>query len=428
MKVTKKDLPKKQVEIIVEVTPIELKPYLEQATKKISQDVNVPGFRKGNVPYDVLKQNVGESTIYEEAFYEVVNKTLPKILVDEKINFIGQPKVDAEKIAPGNPLVYKAVISLMPTVKLGNYKTLKAQKKKVEVKPDELEKTLEDLRKMHAQEKIVLRAAKKGDKVEVDFTIKLAGAVIEGGQDKKYPIVVGENKFIPGFEDALLGMKAGDEKDFKLTFPKDYFKKELQGRETDAHVKVNNVNERSLPKLDDNLAQGFNFKDLVEMKQKIEDNIKAELNQKEDERFELALLEEIIDMSEFDEFSDALLESETAKMMNELKYQIEDSGGNMDEYFKSIKKTEKEVKKDFQPKADKRLKTALIAKEVGIQEKVTVSDKEVEDEIKKILETYKEMPEMNKQFESEEYKNYLKNMLVNRKVFAILSSFAEKSK
>ena len=206
------------------------------------------------------------------------------------------------------------------------------------------------------------------------------------------------------------------------------FKKELQGRETDAHVKVNNVYERSLPKLDDNLAQGFNFKDLAEMKKKIEDNIKAELNQKEDERFELALLEEIIEKSTFDEFSDALIESEVNKMLNELKYQVEDSGGKIDEYYKSIKKTEAEVKKGFEPQADKRLKTALIAKEVGKQEKVTVSDKEVEDEIKKILETYKEMPEMTKQFESAEYKNYLKNMLVNRKVFALLASFAEKSK
>ena len=180
--------------------------------------------------------------------------------------------------------------------------------------------------------------------------------------------------------------------------------------------------------MDDNLAQGFNFKDLAEMKKKIEDNIKAELNQKEDERFELALLEEIIEKSTFDEFSDALIESEVNKMLNELKYQVEDSGGKIDEYYKSIKKTEAEVKKGFEPQADKRLKTALIAKEVGKQEKVTVSDKEVEDEIKKILETYKEMPEMTKQFESAEYKNYLKNMLVNRKVFALLASFAEKSK
>lgn len=424
MKVDKKDLPKKQIELTVELTPEEVKPYLDKAAEKISQDVEIPGFRKGKVPFDVLKKNVGEATIYEEAFYHIVNKTLPQIIVDEKIDFIGQPKVDAEKIAPGNPLVYKAIVTLMPDVKLGDYKTLKA--KKNEVKPDEekLKATFEDLKKMQAKEKVVLREAKDGDKAEIDFEIKMAGVAIEGGTGKNTPVIIGEKKFIPGFEEALLGMKAGDEKDFKVTFPKDYFQKNLAGKEHDAHVKVHNVYERSLPEIDDEFAKALNFKTADELKKKVEENIKAEVQQKEDERFELAILEEIMDKSEFDEFSDDLINAEVDKMVHELKHQVEDTGGKFEDYLKNIKKSEDEVREGFKPKAEKRLKTALVSREVAKAENIKVEDKEIDAELEKIKQMYGQMPEMQKQFEAPEYRNYVGNMLTNRKVFEKLAAYA----
>ena len=428
MKVDKKELPKKQIELLVELSPEELKPYIDEAAKKISEDANIPGFRKGKVPFDVLKQNVGEATIYEEVFYQAVNKTLPQIIIDEKIDFIGQPKVDAEKIAPGNPLIYKAVVTLMPDVKLGDYKTLKSKKKEVKPEKEKIETTFEDLKKMQAKEKVVLREAKNDDKVEVDFEIKMAGVPIEGGSGKNTPIILGEKKFIPGFEEAMLGMKAGDEKDFKVTFPQDYFQKNLAGKEHDAHIKVLNIYERSLPEIDDEFAKAMNFKDVKEMKAKIEENITAEVQQKENERFELAILEEIMEKSEFDEFSDDLINAEVDKMMHELKHQVEDSGGKFDDYLKNLKKTEEEVKKGFKPKAEKRLKTALISREVARAEKIKVEDKEIDAELEKIKQAYGQMPEMQKQFEAPEYRNYVGNMLTNRKVFEKLASFASADK
>ncbi|MBU0732509.1 trigger factor [Patescibacteria group bacterium] len=424
MKVDKKELPKKQIELLVELTPEELQPYLDQAVKKISEDVDIPGFRKGKVPFDVLKKNVGEATIYEEAFYQAVNKTLPQIVIDEKIDFIGQPKVDAEKIAPGNPLIYKAIVTLMPEVKLGDYKTLKSKKQEVKPDKEKVENTFEDLKKMQAKEKVVLRAAKNDDKVEVDFEIKMAGVPIEGGSGKNTPIIIGEKKFIPGFEEAMLGMKAGDEKDFKVSFPKDYFQKTLAGQEHDAHIKVLNVYERSLPEIDDDFAKALNFQTVDEMKKKIEENIAAEVQQKEDERFELAILEEIMEKSEFDEFSDDLINAEVDKMMHELKHQVEDSGGKFEDYLKNLKKTEDEVKEGFKPKAEKRLKTALISREVARAELVKIEDEEIDSELEKIKQVYGQMPEMQKQFEAPEYRNYIGNMLTNRKVFEKLASIA----
>ncbi|MFH0818447.1 MAG: trigger factor [Patescibacteria group bacterium] len=423
MKIDKKELADRKLELLVELDNTDVKPFLAKAALKISQEVSIPGFRKGKVPYDILKQHVGEATIYEEAFYNIVNKTLPEIVKKENIDFVGQPKVDAEKIAPGNPVVYKVTFVLMPKIKLGDYKTLTVKKQVVKTDEEKVKKTLADLRKLRAQEKLVERTAKKDDKVEVDFTIKLAGVVIEGGQGKKYPIVIGEKKFIPGFEDNLMGLKTGETKNFKITFPKDYFEKKLADRECDVEAKVQAVYEITLPELNDEFAKGLNFKTWAELEKQIRDNINMELEQKEKERLELAILEEIISKSTFDPIPEEMLEIEIQKMMHEFKHNVENSGGKFADYLQHIKKTEDDIKRDFQPNAEKRIKTGMIAKAVAEAEKIDATDKEVAEEIEKTIAPYKDEPDMIKQFESEQYKRYAKNILINQKTFALLESF-----
>lgn len=425
MKIEKKEINKTQVELIVEISIEELKPFLNQATQEISKDVKVPGFRAGNVPYDILKKHVPEAQIYEQAFYKAVNKTLPQAIKQEKIEFIGQPKVDLEKVAPGNPMIYKAQLALMPNVKLGDYKSFKAKKKPVEVDQKKVDKTFEDLRQLRAQEKLVKREAKKGDKVTVDFTVKQNNVPIEGGQAKKQPVVIGENQFIPGFEEQITGLKAGDEKKFPLTFPEKYPQKTLAGKKCDFEVKVHEVFELTLPELDDKLAQSFNFKTLEEFKEKIKENITTESEQKEKERLELALLEEIIERSEFDPLPSMLLDAEIEKMMHELKQQVEGQQAKFEDYLKSIKKTEEDLRKEWKPQAEKRIKTALITRQIADQEKIEASDADVEAERKKTLEMYKEMPDMKQKLDTPEYRSYLKNMLSNRKVFEFLASFVK---
>jgi len=423
MNIKKNNLPKSELEIVVTVEVQELKPYLDKAIKKISQETNIPGFRKGHVPYDILKKNVGEASIYEEAAYDAVNKILAEIITKDKIDFVGQPKVDFEKIAPGNPLIFKAIIALMPSVKLGNYKELKAKKKPVVIDEKKVEQTFLDLRKMRAQEKLVDRETKKGDKVQLDFTIKLAGIIIEGGQAQNFDLVLGEGKFIPGFEEQVVGLKKDAMKDFKITFPQDYFEKKLAGRQCDVSVKINAVYEMTVPELNDEMAQSFNFKDKKELAEKIRDNIKHELEQKENERLELEIIEEIIKQSEFGAFSDVLISAETEKMWHELTHSVEDAGGKIEDYLKHIKKTAEDIKKEWQPQAEKRIKAALIAKTVAVAEKISIDEKEVEEELKKMLAAYEKMPEMKQQFNSQAYKSYLVNLLMNKKTFKRLTSF-----
>lgn len=423
MKVEKKNLPKQQLELVVTLEVAELQPYLDQAAKKISNEVKIPGFRAGHVPYDVLKKNVGEATIYEEAFYKAVDAVLPKIILDEKIEFVGQPSVDVEKVAPNNPLVFKAIFGLMPTVTLGDYKTLKTKKTKVQVNEKKVEQALSDIQKMRAQEKLVDRAAKKSDKVEIDFDIKLAGVAIENGHAHKYPLVLGDNKFIPGFEEQVIGLKKDQEKDFKITFPKEYHDKNVAGRECDVYVKVVAVYEVTLPKRDDEFAKGFNFESWAILEKQIRDNIQKELENKEQEKLELAILEEIIAKSQFSEFPDQLLELETKKMMHELEHSVEDAGGKMEDYLKHIKKTEEELKKELQPQTLKRIQTALVAKAVSLAEKIKVEPTEIDKELDQQRKAYAANPEMEKQLNSDAYRRYLENILLNKKTFEKLESF-----
>lgn len=189
------------------------------------------------------------------------------------------------------------------------------------------------------------------------------------------------------------------------------------------HVKINNVYEVTLPELNDEMAQSFNFKDKKELEEKIRDNIKHELEQKENERLELEIIEEIINKSEFGEIPETLIGAEIEKMWHELQHSVEDAGGKIEDYLKHIKKEEKDIKKEWEPQAIKRIKAALVSREIAKAEKITVEDKEVEEELKKMLAVYDKMPELKKQFNSVAYKRYLVNMLLNKKTFERLTSF-----
>ena len=199
MKIEKKDLGKNQVELTIEVPVEELKNHLEKAAQKLSKKSKIPGFRPGKAPYDLVKARVGEMAIYQEALELIVNATLYQVVMQEKLITVGQPEIKIEKLAPGNPIIYKAIVSLLPEISLGNWQTKKIDKKIVKAEEEEINQTLKQLQEMRAQETLADRVANQGDKMEVDFEVSINKVVIEGGTSKKYPIILGENRMIPGF-------------------------------------------------------------------------------------------------------------------------------------------------------------------------------------------------------------------------------------
>lgn len=425
MKADIKKLEKSQLEITIEVSPEEVRPYLEKAAIKISQEAKIPGFRPGKAPYEMIKQKFGEMAIMQEAIDDIISKTYYQTLKENEIVSIGQPKIDIEKMAPENPFVYKATISTLPKITLGDYSSIKLSPKKVEVKDDEVNKVIEDIRTMRATSALTDRAAKTGDRLEINFDIFIDNVPIENGQHKKYPITLGEGRFIPGFEEQLAGLKTGDTKEFELKFPEEYFQKNLANKKALFKVTCNAVYEVTLPKVDDDFAKDISaqqFKTVQELKDSVKKNLEEEQKMKENQRLEVEMMDKIIAISKFEPLPEVLVHGEVHKMLHELEHNIEDQGFKFEDYLKNINKTEEELEKELMPQAEARVKSSILAREIYQEQKIEVREDEVEKEIEEMVKRYSGNPEARKQLESETYKDYIRNMIGNRKVMEYLKN------
>jgi len=344
MNVTTKKLPKSQVELTVELSIEELKPYIQQAVAEISKESVIAGFRPGKAPYEIVEKQVGAMKIYQQAAEKAIQKTYPQAIIDNKLLTVGPPKIAVEKIAPNNPLVYKATAALLPNVKLGDYKKIKEGRKEVGVEAKEVDGTLNNLQKMFGKEKRVSRPVQKGDKVEMDMNTYVDKVPIDGGKSENHPVTVGEGHFIPGFEDNLVGLVEGQTKEFQLKFPKEYHRKDLAGKPVDFKVKMKSIFEIEKPDLDDNFAKtAGKFEKLDDLRRQIEKNIHQEKTAKEQQRWELAVIEQIINKSSFDEIPDILVESELHKMLHELEHEVTGQGMKFEDYLSSIKKSKEDL-------------------------------------------------------------------------------------
>lgn len=423
MNVTRKDLPKSSVELTIEVPVDEVKPYIEEAAKHIAKEVEIKGFRKGKVPYDVLAKHVGEQSIYEEAFNAIVEDTYKKAVKQEKLQIAGRVNIEQEKLAPGNPVVYKATVPLLPSVKLGDYKKLKTRKEAAKVDERKIEKTLDDLRKMRAKEKVVNREAKEGDKAIIDFDVKIDGVSIEGGQGQNSPLNLGSNQFIPGFEEAVVGMKKGEEKDFDATFPKEYHNKEIAGKKAKIHVKLNDVYEVELPEINDEMAKEMNFDSAEHLKKELRANMEREEEQHMQQKFESDMVREVMELSEIEDLPDQLVDEEAQNMLHEMKHDIMQQGLKFEDYLQHIKKTEEELLKEYREPASDRIKAALVMRELSIAEDIKVDMPEVDKEMEEMKKLYEKMPEAAQEIDSPQQRERMMNMMVHRKLFERLEGF-----
>lgn len=411
------------VEILVELSVEELKPYLEKSAVKISETAKIEGFRPGKAPYNIVKEKFGEMAILQEAIDDIISKTYYQAVVENELVSIGQPKIDIEKIAPENPFSYKATVAVLPKVTLGDFSKIKLKREEIKITDDKVNQVVEEIRKMRSSQEKVDRAAKSGDALKIDFDVYRDGVPIEHGKSQDYPITIGEGKFIPGFEENLVGMKAGDEKEFKLKFPEEYFEKSLAGKPAEFKVKIKEVNEVKLPELTDDFAKevsGGKYDKVDDMKTGIAENLKEEETAKQEQRLEISLLEEAVKVCEFEELPEVLVHEEIHRMIHELEDSIAMKGLNFDDYLKSIGKTVEELEKGMEPQAELRAKTSILAREIYQQQKFEVTPDEIEKEIAEIASRYPANPDVLKQLNSEMYKDYLKNSLGNKKVIEYL--------
>ncbi len=426
MKVNVEKQPKNTVKITVEISPEKIEPFLKTTAGQLSKNMNISGFRPGKAPYDMVKKQIGESAIYQEAAEEIIRKTYAQVVIEQKIEVIGRPKVEIQKMAAGNPFVYTAVASLLPRVTLGDYKNIKAKMKIVQVEKSEVDKIILQLRKMRAKETLADRPIKKGDKVDLNVDLSLDNVPIDGGQTKNQTLIIGDGQMVPGFEEQLIGLKKDDVKKFKQKYPKEYFHKPLAGKETDCRVKINSVFDVELPELNDDFVKTLGkFTTPAELEERIKKNIEAEKKQQEKQRYEIELLKEIISRSEFEEIPDILIEAELDRMIGELRLEVERQGFNFNDYLKQLKKTEAEMKNEFQNQANQRIKSALVLRQIRIQENITVDSNQIAENINRQKEMYKDDLETYNKVDSPEYRDQYEEMLLNRKVFDFLSKSSE---
>jgi len=398
-----------------------MKPYIEQACVKISQDTKIEGFRPGHVPYEILKQKVSEIYIMEEAANIAIQKTAGDIVKKnlEKENIIGQPEVRLTKVAAANPLEFKIILALAPEIKLGKYKELNIKQDSVEIKEEDIDKVLKDLQAMRAKEIIADRPIHDGDKALVGIQMFLDNVPIEGGQTQNTAVIIGADYIIPGFDKQLVGLKKGAVKEFKLPYPKDHYQKNLAGKMVEFKVEVKEVYSRELPEINDEFAKNLGGKNLAEVKKQIQENLEQEAKQKNEQKIVLEIFEKLLASSTFSHLPEQLAHNEAHNMIHELQHNVEAQGGKFADYLTHLKKSEENLVKDFLPEAEKRLKTSFIIAEIVKAEKIEVTDEELKKEIDERLKVY----EGKKQADSAEFRSYVRYNMLNQKVIERLKEW-----
>lgn len=428
MEVSVKKLPESKVELSVTLPWEEWKGEIDHAAEGLGKEVKVAGFRPGKVPRDVVEKRFGKQALLIEAAEHVVSHSYEKALKEKEIDAIGQPEVKLGKVTEGEVFEYSVVTTVMPEIALKDWKdkvkkaNKENEKKEVVVEETEINEELDRLAASRAKLVTVNREAKMEDSVLIDFTVKQDGVVIEGGKSEKHPLVLGKGVFIPGFEDQLVGMKENDEKTFELTFPAEYHAKHLAGKPASFEVTMRLVQEREIPKIDDEFAKSLgNFENLEKLKENMRTGITEEKKSKKKEENRSAILDILVDHVEM-EYPKLLVDQELARMLREFEAQLQSVGMNLAAYLEQMKKTEEKLKEEWTPQAKKRLAANLITVYLAKDEEITVPTEEIEEEMNKALQYYKNVKDIEKNLDMERLYQAIQGQLQNEKVLTWLET------
>ncbi len=422
MKIDKKILEKSKVELTIEIEPTEYEKFVLRSAEKLSEGVKIDGFRPGKAPYDIVVKKFGELHILEQALDDILTHFYFDAIIKEKLEPISQPKIDIKKLAPGNNIIFTANLSVLPSIKLADLDKIKVSRKKIEIDEKEVDKAIDTMRNVGAKEIESTEKSKNGDRVEIDFKTLVDNVPIEHGSEINYSVVIGEKQMIPGFEENLIDHLPGDEFTFTLNFPDKYHNKNLENKEAQFQIKMKKIFNRELEEINDDFAKKFKLKDLEELKNKLRENYSMEANDKEEKRLEMEIIEKIIEFSEIGELDEELIKQEAEKMIGELKHDIGSRGIEFDQYLSSLGKKIEEIQEEFLPQAKKRLQASLVIRTIVDEQKFEVPEEELKEAIEHEKMHYYENEEVQKQIESEQYKNYLVNSLLNKKAIDYIKS------
>jgi len=416
-------------EVKLEIT-IEAEKF-ENAIKKVyfqsAKYFNIPGFRKGKAPQNIVERYYGKEIFYEDAFNDLVPEEYEKALSDNKIDAVSRPEIDIVKMEKGQDLVFTATVQTKPEVKLGKYKGIEIEKIEYNVKDEDIQAELIDMQDKNSRLVTVEdRAAEDGDTATIDFEGFVDGEAFEGGKAENHNLVLGSGSFIPGFEDQVIGMKIDEEKDVKVTFPKEYFSKELAGKEATFKVKLHELKKKELPELDDEFAKDVSeFDTIEELKNSIKERLENQNKDREKYEKQDAAIRAVVETIEVD-IPSGMIETETENMMKDFEQRISYQGLKMEQYLKMMGKTESEFKKEYEPQAIEAIKSRLAIEAIVKAEKLEAGEDEIKEKIEEMAKNYgREAKDLE---ENENVKNYIKQGIESEKAMDFLVENSKEKK
>ena len=419
---------KNMVKLVIEATAEEFEAGLNTAYNKSKSKINVPGFRKGKAPRKIIEQLYGQEVFFEDAANAIIPDAYAKACIESELDIVSQPKISVTQLEKGKPFVFEAEVAVRPEVELGNYKGVEVSKVDTEATDADVEEEIKKVAEQNSRTITVEdRAVKDGDMTVIDFEGFIDGEAFEGGKGENYPLTIGSHSFIDNFEDQIIGMNIGDEKEINVTFPEDYHAEELKGKPATFKVSVKEIKEKQLPDIDDDFAQDVSDFDTLDeykadLKKKIAERKEAEAKKQK----ETEALEKIVADSKMD-IPQAMIDTQVTRMAEDFAQRLQQQGLSLEMYFKYTGLTAEKILDDMKPEAVKRIQNSLVLEAVAKAENIQVSDDEFNSELSKMAEMYKMEVDKIKEFmgESEE-KQMRDDIAIQKAVDLIVSSAVEK--
>jgi trigger factor len=425
VKVTKEKIENSQAFLTVEMEPAEMEGPLEDAYRRLAKKTNIPGFRKGKAPRAILERYIGKESVLEDALSQLIPQAYEKAIKEQEIEPFAQPDIE---ITQTDPVIFKAIVPLPPTIELGDYKSIRVTPEPVEVTEENVSAVLEELRHQNGTWEPVERPLDFGDLAVLNITSEVDELPFIKKLGINYLVLRESVAVVPGFSEKVVGMNKGEEKDFKLTLPEDFSQSEFAGKEASFKVKLEEIKEEKLPEMDDEFVKHISneLTTVAELREEVATNMKLRAEERARLDFEGQIISAVIDRSQVD-YPPVLVEMEINGLINEQTKQLQVVGRSLEDYLKSINKTEEQLREELRPLAAKNITTSFLLGKVAEAERIELSDSEIDAEVEKMLQNTAEdkREEVQKLLNTPQARESVRQPLMVRKTVERLVEIAE---
>ena len=407
--------------LTVEVAAEDVEKALQAAYLKQRKQINIPGFRKGKVPRQMIEKMYGPEVFYDEAANNMIPDAYAQAYDESELDIVSQPKIEVVQMEKGKPFIFTAEVATKPEVTLGDYKGLKVDKVSTRVTQKEVDEEIEKERERNARTiEVTDRAVQDKDEVTLDFEGFVDGVAFEGGKGEDYPLTIGSGSFIPGFEEQLIGAEIDKEVEVNVTFPKEYHSEELAGKDATFKCTVHTIKAKELPELDDEFASEVSECETMDAyRAEVKKNIKERKERTGKEKKENQAVDQAIENAQMD-IPEAMIEFQVRQMADDFARRIQQQGLTVEQYFQFTGMTAEKMMEEMRPQAEKSIKTRLVLEAIVKAENIEVSDERVEEELTKMAEAYQMEVEKLKEFMGENEKKQIKEDLAVQEAITLL--------